>query len=137
MDRETFDRLLLEQLPAAQRVAIRLTGEVNEAEEVLHDELRVLRLAERRDRSIPMTLAAPGGPAPAAGSGGAGGECRGEIRSGPKLVDSAALAALSDEVVRYRAELSCTSGQTVSTASGRSRTVVYDQEPVVAQSSAA
>ena len=44
VDRETFDRLLLEQLPAAQRFAIRLTGDVNEAEDVLHDALvRVAR----------------------------------------------------------------------------------------------
>ena len=44
MDRETFDRLVLEHLPAAQRFAIRLVGDANEAEDLLHDALvRVAR----------------------------------------------------------------------------------------------
>jgi RNA polymerase sigma-70 factor (ECF subfamily) len=44
VDRETFDRLVLEHLPAAQRFAIRLTGDANEAEDLLHDALvRVAR----------------------------------------------------------------------------------------------
>jgi RNA polymerase sigma-70 factor, ECF subfamily len=37
VDRESFDRLLLEHLPAAQRFAIRLTGDSASAEDLLHD----------------------------------------------------------------------------------------------------
>ena len=44
VERETFDRLLLEHLAAAQRFAVRLTGDANEAEDLLHDALvRVAR----------------------------------------------------------------------------------------------
>ena len=38
-DRDTFDRLMLEHLPAAQRFAVRLTGDAREAEEVVQDAL--------------------------------------------------------------------------------------------------
>jgi hypothetical protein len=55
----------------------------------------------------------------------------------PKPIDPKALASLPQEAVHYRAELSCFSGQTVSMSSGRGRTVVYDQEPVVAQGAVA
>jgi RNA polymerase sigma-70 factor (ECF subfamily) len=37
VDRESFDRLLIEHLPAAQRFAIRLSGDVHAAEDLLHD----------------------------------------------------------------------------------------------------
>lgn len=37
MDRESFDRLLLQHLSAAQRFAIRLTGDAHAAEDLLHD----------------------------------------------------------------------------------------------------
>src|SRR5215204_7571910 len=37
VDRETFDRMVLEQLPAAQRFAIRLTGNPDDAEDVMQD----------------------------------------------------------------------------------------------------
>ena len=39
MDRQTFDRLVLEHLAAAQRFAIRLCGDVDEAEDVVQDAL--------------------------------------------------------------------------------------------------
>ena len=55
----------------------------------------------------------------------------------PKQIDPKAMAGLPEEAVHYRAELSCFSGQTVSMSSGRGRTVVYDQEPVVAQGAVA
>ena len=45
MDRETFDRLMLATLPAAQRFAVRLTGDPAAAEDLLHDAL--VRAAER------------------------------------------------------------------------------------------
>jgi RNA polymerase sigma-70 factor, ECF subfamily len=38
-DRTTFDRLVLEHLPAAQRFAIRLTGDPNAAEDLMQDAL--------------------------------------------------------------------------------------------------
>ena len=38
-DRDTFDRLMLEHLSAAQRFAVRLTGNVDEAEDVVQDAL--------------------------------------------------------------------------------------------------
>ena len=37
MDRESFDRLLLQHLSAAQRFAIRLTGDAHRSEDLLHD----------------------------------------------------------------------------------------------------
>lgn len=37
LNRSAFDRLVLEQLPACQRFAVRLTGDVAEAEEVVQD----------------------------------------------------------------------------------------------------
>ena len=39
MEREAFDRLLLDHLPVAQRFAIRLCGNATEAEDMLHDAL--------------------------------------------------------------------------------------------------
>jgi RNA polymerase sigma-70 factor (ECF subfamily) len=39
VDRETFDRLMLATLPAAQRFAVRLTGDPAAAEDLLHDAL--------------------------------------------------------------------------------------------------
>lgn len=39
VDRTTFDRLVLEHLPAAQTFAIRLTGDVHSAEDVVQDAL--------------------------------------------------------------------------------------------------
>jgi RNA polymerase sigma factor (sigma-70 family) len=39
VDRQTFDRLVLEHLASAQRFAIRLTGDAHEAEDVLQDAL--------------------------------------------------------------------------------------------------
>ena len=39
VDRQTFDRLVLEHLASAQRFAIRLTGDADEAEDVLQDAL--------------------------------------------------------------------------------------------------
>ena len=42
-DRDSFDRLMREHVPAAQRFAIRLTGDAHEAEEVVQDAL--LRVA--------------------------------------------------------------------------------------------
>lgn len=48
MDRPTFDRLLLEHLPAAQRFAARLTGDAAAAEDVLHD--AIVRAAGACDR---------------------------------------------------------------------------------------
>ncbi len=39
MDRQAFDRLLLASLPAAQRFAVRLTGDPAAAEDLLHDAL--------------------------------------------------------------------------------------------------
>ena len=45
MDRETFDRLMLATLPAAQRFAVRLTGSPAAAEDLLHDAL--VRAASR------------------------------------------------------------------------------------------
>ena len=38
-DRDTFDRLMLEHLSAAQRFAVRLTGDLDAAEEVVQDAL--------------------------------------------------------------------------------------------------
>src|SRR5688572_18377182 len=38
-DRDTFDRLMLQHLSAAQRFAVRLTGNVGEAEDVVQDAL--------------------------------------------------------------------------------------------------
>jgi hypothetical protein len=55
----------------------------------------------------------------------------------PKLIDPQKLANLPEGAAHYHAELSCFSGQTVSASSGRGRTVIYDQEPVVAQGSSA
>jgi RNA polymerase sigma-70 factor, ECF subfamily len=44
VERDSFDRLLLENLSAAQRFAIRLTGDPHLAEDVLHDAiLRAVR----------------------------------------------------------------------------------------------
>ncbi len=44
VERDSFDRLLLQNLPAAQRFAIRLTGDPNAAEDLLHDAiLRAMR----------------------------------------------------------------------------------------------
>jgi RNA polymerase sigma-70 factor (ECF subfamily) len=37
VDRQTFDRLMIDHLPAAQRFAARLCGDVSLAEDVLHD----------------------------------------------------------------------------------------------------
>jgi RNA polymerase sigma-70 factor (ECF subfamily) len=37
VDRQTLDRLMLDHLPAAQRFAVRLCGDVAQAEDVLHD----------------------------------------------------------------------------------------------------
>ena len=45
MDRETFDRLMLATLPAAQRFAVRLSGDPAAAEDLLHDAL--VRAASR------------------------------------------------------------------------------------------
>jgi len=39
LDRDTFDRLVLEHLPAAQRFSIRLTGTAAEGEELVQDAL--------------------------------------------------------------------------------------------------
>src|SRR4051812_29867127 len=39
MDRQTFDRLVLEHLPSAQRFAIRLTGDTNAADDLMQDAL--------------------------------------------------------------------------------------------------
>jgi RNA polymerase sigma-70 factor (ECF subfamily) len=39
LDRDTFDRLVLEHLPAAQRFAIRLTGTAADGEELVQDAL--------------------------------------------------------------------------------------------------
>jgi hypothetical protein len=55
----------------------------------------------------------------------------------PKVVDAARLTSLGAETPHYRGEIACFSGQTVSIDSGRSRTVVYDAEPVVAQNAVA
>lgn len=44
LDRATFDRLVLEHLPACQRFAVRLTGDVDAAEEVVQEAMvRVAR----------------------------------------------------------------------------------------------
>lgn len=44
LDRATFDRLVLEYLPACQRFAVRLTGDVDAAEEVVQEAMvRVAR----------------------------------------------------------------------------------------------
>ena len=43
MDRPTFDRLVIEHLPAAQRFAVRLTGRADVAEDVVQD--AILRAA--------------------------------------------------------------------------------------------
>src|SRR5262249_11317400 len=39
MDRQTFDRLVLEHIPSAQRFAIRLTGDPHAAEDLVQDAL--------------------------------------------------------------------------------------------------
>ena len=39
VDRQTFDRLVLEHLASAQRFAIRLTGDADAAEDLVHDAL--------------------------------------------------------------------------------------------------
>lgn len=39
MDRQTFDRLMLDHLPAAQRFAVRLTNDPAAAEDLVHDAL--------------------------------------------------------------------------------------------------
>jgi RNA polymerase sigma-70 factor (ECF subfamily) len=39
VDRQTFDRLVLEHLPAAQRFAVRLTGQADSAQDVVQDAL--------------------------------------------------------------------------------------------------
>jgi RNA polymerase sigma-70 factor (ECF subfamily) len=39
VDRQTFDRLVLDHLPAAQRFALRLTGRIDRAEEVVQNAL--------------------------------------------------------------------------------------------------
>jgi hypothetical protein len=55
----------------------------------------------------------------------------------PKIVDAKRLASLGAETAHYRGEIACFSGQTVSIDSGRTRTVIYDGEPVVAQNAVA
>ena len=52
MDREAFDRLMLATLPAAQRFAVRLTGDPAAAEDVLHDALVRAASAWRGFREI-------------------------------------------------------------------------------------
>ena len=48
MQRDSFDRLLLDHLPAAQRFAIRLTGNAHAAEDLLHDAIvRAMSACER------------------------------------------------------------------------------------------
>jgi hypothetical protein len=58
-------------------------------------------------------------------------------KSNPRLVDPAVLQKLAALCPHWRVELNCFSGQTVSIASGRTRTAIVDQEPVVAQNAAA
>ena len=48
MQRDSFDRLLLQHLSAAQRFAIRLTGNAHNAEDLLHDAIvRAVKGCER------------------------------------------------------------------------------------------
>jgi RNA polymerase sigma-70 factor (ECF subfamily) len=48
VQRDSFDRLLLEHLPAGQRFAIRLTGDPHAAEDLLHDAIvRAVSACER------------------------------------------------------------------------------------------
>jgi RNA polymerase sigma-70 factor (ECF subfamily) len=47
VQRDSFDRLLVQHLPAAQRFAIRLTGDAHQAEDLLHD--AVLRAVKACD----------------------------------------------------------------------------------------
>ena len=54
-----------------------------------------------------------------------------------RSIDPAALAKMPPDIVKFRAELSCFSGQTVSIAAGRTRTAIISQDAVVAQNSAA
>jgi len=53
-----------------------------------------------------------------------------------RSIDAAALAKMPADIVKFRAELSCFSGQTVSIAAGRSRTAIVAQDAVVAQNAA-
>jgi type II secretory pathway component GspD/PulD (secretin) len=53
-----------------------------------------------------------------------------------RVVDMEALNALQSSG-RFHAEITCMRGQQVSVSSGRSRTVIYDQEAVVAQNAVA
>jgi RNA polymerase sigma-70 factor (ECF subfamily) len=57
VQRDSFDRLLLEHLPVAQRFAVRLTGDAHAAEDLLHDAIvRAMNGCERFEgRSSFMT----------------------------------------------------------------------------------
>jgi len=56
VQRDSFDRLLLQHLPAAQRFAIRLTGDAPSAEDLLHDAIvRAMKGAERFDGRASFT----------------------------------------------------------------------------------
>jgi hypothetical protein len=55
----------------------------------------------------------------------------------PKIVKREVLDSLARQSTHYRGEISCFSGQLVSLASGRTRSVIYNQEAVVAQKAVA
>ena len=55
----------------------------------------------------------------------------------PRAVDPAALAKAMESNVHFHGEISCYTGQTVSVSSGRTRSVIYGEQPVVAQNAAA
>lgn len=58
-------------------------------------------------------------------------------KNGLRLVSAEALEKNLESHNHFRAELSCFNGQTVSMSSGRTRTVITEQQPVVAQSAVA
>ena len=55
----------------------------------------------------------------------------------PRAVDPAALAKAMERNLHFHGEISCYTGQTVSVSSGRTRSVIYGEQPVVAQNAAA
>jgi RNA polymerase sigma-70 factor (ECF subfamily) len=177
VDRTTFDRLMLESVPAAQRFAICLIGDVHAAEDVMQEALlrahrswKTFRGQSRfttwlmriiincfRDQlaqAYPERASQPGAcggyppssrresvppaperhpAAPAIRSPRRFGSGRDIAIASPVPRAEVESRKMDEKSVRYRAEISCFNGQTVSVFSGRSRTVIADEETVVAQ----
>jgi len=57
--------------------------------------------------------------------------------AGVRVLDASALSKIGNAAIHYRAEVNCFNGQTVSMSSGRSRTAIVNQTPVVGQNAGA